>query len=69
MADQMQFAVMEWPTDGNKISIHHLKNIETPKKQWNEYKKGDIGVAKYGQGDWDFVIHEVGRKFFRPKSV
>lgn len=62
--EQMQYAVMEWPTDGNRLSIMHLKNIIQPKKAWNEYKKGDKGMCAYpGNGNWEFIIHAVGRKF------
>jgi hypothetical protein len=57
---------MEWPTDGHKLSIHHLQYIVSPLKSWNEYLTGDTGVAKYPNNkgeDWPFIICDVGRKY------
>ncbi|XP_062578170.1 uncharacterized protein LOC134240079 isoform X1 [Saccostrea cucullata] len=70
MHEQVQYAVMEWPTDGNQVSILHLKHIISPKKAWNSYNKGDVGRSKYpgANGEWPFIIHGVGasRKDLEP---
>ena len=60
---QNEFAVLEWPDDGNQISIHHLKHIISPKRPWNEYQVGDSGMCLYpGAGEWRYNILAVGGK-------
>lgn len=61
---QNQYAIMEWTTDNNLISIHHLKHIVSPVKAWNAYRKGDEGTCTWpGKGDYSFIIHAVGCRF------
>lgn len=55
--EQNQYAIMQWTSDGNKKSVHHLKYILTPKKSWNEYAKGDTGT---GDPVWSFMVLDVG---------
>lgn len=65
--EQRQYAIMEWTTDGNRLSVHHLKYITDPIKSWNDYEPGDRGKAKYpgaGEEPWDFVIHAVGGRSY-----
>lgn len=64
---QIQYAIMEWLDDGNRLSIHHLKHVVEPVKSWNDFKTGDAGLSLYpGTGDrrWQFKIHGVGGKYF-----
>ena len=67
MGEQMQFGLMEWLNDNNKLSIHHLKHIIAPKKSWNEYKVGDQGTANWpgAAGEWEFLIHGIAGNLFR----
>lgn len=64
--EQVQYAIMEWPTDDHQVSILHLKNVISPKKPWNCYRKGDVGKSKYpgANGEWPFIIHEAGGNTF-----
>jgi len=58
------FSVMKWTNDGNRLSVHHLKHIVEPKKGYDMYNTGDIGLAVYPgyPGQWAFVILCVGGK-------
>ena len=58
------YGVFEWVTDDNKLSIHHLKHVITPRKQWNDYSVGEKGKAHYpgAGGEWDFIIQALGGK-------
>ena len=59
---QQCYALMLWTTDHNRVSIHHLKHIFSPKKPWNTYKIGETGKAVYPgvPGLWDFEILATG---------
>jgi hypothetical protein len=58
------YSVMQWTTDDNKVSVHHLKYVLHPKKPYNEYQVGDTGVAVFpgAKGEWDYKILALGGK-------
>ncbi|XP_060573564.1 uncharacterized protein LOC132731403 isoform X2 [Ruditapes philippinarum] len=58
--DQMQYAVIQWITDKNKLSIEHLKCVTEPKKAWNDYEAGEKGKAKFGKEEFECLIRAVG---------
>ncbi|VDI43782.1 Hypothetical predicted protein [Mytilus galloprovincialis] len=62
MQAQNKFAVMLWPTDSGKMSVHSLGKIKEPLKPWNDFKLGDKGKASYpGYKElWDFEILAIG---------
>ena len=63
---QMRYVILRWTSDGEKLSVEHLKCMEQPKKQYyNDYSAGEIVTAKFGRGDeklYPAEISEVSRK-------
>ncbi|CAG2221820.1 NCK1 [Mytilus edulis] len=62
MQAQNKFAVMLWPTESGKMSVHSLGKIKEPLKPWKDFKLGDKGKASYpGYKElWDFEILAIG---------
>jgi hypothetical protein len=58
------FAVMRWLNDGNRLSVHCLKQVVEPKLPVDQYKVGLCGLSLYPgyPGRWQFRILKVGRK-------
>lgn len=57
---------MKWTSDGNRLSVHHLKHVVEPKLDFDKYNIGDEGLAVYPgyAGKWAFVILAIGGKHF-----
>lgn len=61
-----KFAVMRWLTDGDRLSVHDLYYVSSPKLPVDEYKPGTCGLSVYVgfPGLWKFRILNVGGKNF-----
>ncbi|KAL4228627.1 hypothetical protein ACF0H5_011675 [Mactra antiquata] len=55
---------MRWLDDGNRLSVHNLKEVVEPKIPLDDYKCGMRGLSKYRgyPGLWQFRILNVGGK-------
>lgn len=59
-----KFAVMRWLTDNNRLSVHDLNYVSSPKMPLDDYKPGMCGLAVFVgfSGLWEFRILNVGGK-------
>jgi hypothetical protein len=59
-----KFAVMRWLTDNNRLSVHDLNYVSSPKMPLDDFKPGMCGLSVFVgfPGLWEFRILNVGGK-------